>query len=552
MINDTMVKATPTGKGTVDDPVILNISIMNPSNFGTGPFMVFAVIDNNIDNMTTFYEGPYSLEAASKMYIERSIVFSDRGDYLIIVEVDISDQVVEYNETNNAASTIFSVKPRTVLNWSVDPSEGTVTIAEGASAIFSASAEREGKVLTGEWYLDGSNVGTGGTFDFDASYVGENSSEGSPFTIVYALDGGQTFGDEQDNATWILEITDVDRPPVVESLSPAQGNLTISEGSYAVFRVLGSDPDGDALSYNWSLDGMNIADGPEYNFTSDFLGGRSSVGSPYNISLTLNSRSSSIERYWNVHVLDVDRPFTLLTSPEGTNLTMLSGGNITFVANYSDPDGDEPHVSWAFLGGMTNASYTLTLFADELGLTSNVTFPVTLTVSSGIFSANRTWSVQFILVPIVDPPEKIPPKNVTIISPPPGYIFRTGSIVTLQGAHDDLRKVNFTWTLNAGTYYGQTVNVSGLLPGNYTATLNASVVYPAPAWTERTVRFSVVDQEIEVPPTDDDDRLEIWVLLVIAFVLAVSISLSLFLAAKWLRPKASAATPTEDAGYWEE
>jgi hypothetical protein len=538
MINDTMVKATPSGNGTIDDPVILNISIMNPSNFGAGPFMVQAMIDDGIDDITVLELGTYSLEAASIMYIQSSFDPAGPGQYSVGIWVDPIDQVAEYNESNNAASTVFSVKPRYELMWDTAPIGRNITIEEGMNVTFHASAQREGSLMTGKWYLGDALVGTGGSFRFDARYIGPNSSVGSPFDVRYVLDPGQSFADEVSEVGWSLKVMNVDRAPMITEVTPAQGTVSVMEGSLKDFTATAMDPDGDPLELTWTLDGAVCGTGNDLTFVAEFIGANSSSGSPYNLSLSVSSGDFTLYRFWNIDVVNIDRGFILTTHPDDMNITLRSGENATLWANVSDPDGDEPIVRWSFLDRMVNATYALTLVADDLGLSENTTFFVTVSVGSGEFSANRTWMVRFIYIPEIPPPEKIPPRNVTIVSPLSGYMYKTGDIIVLRANHTETRKTAFTWTLAGKTYTGQTVEVTGLLPGNYNATLNASVAYPAPAWIIRTVKFNVADQEVHNPQDEEGDNTLVYILAAIAVILLMFVLISLYLMMRWRKDQA--------------
>jgi uncharacterized repeat protein (TIGR02543 family) len=87
-------------------------------------------------------------------------------------------------------------------------------------------------------------------------------------------------------------------PPVIDSYSPTV-DPTISEGESQEFNVIYHDPEGDALTVQWYLNGTPTVNTDSYLFTA----GTGSVGT-YNVNVTITdeARGVSTFRLWNLTV----------------------------------------------------------------------------------------------------------------------------------------------------------------------------------------------------------------------------------------------------------
>jgi len=85
-------------------------------------------------------------------------------------------------------------------------------------------------------------------------------------TIYYALNnsGNYTLGEPK---TYHITIFIYNRPPGIESYRPTDLNIAIYVNDSVEFFVKCSDPDNDALSYEWTLDGEVVATINNYTYT---------------------------------------------------------------------------------------------------------------------------------------------------------------------------------------------------------------------------------------------------------------------------------------------
>ena len=137
---------------------------------------------------------------------------------------------------------------------------GNASIFEGDRAFFRADCRAvpapSGPIFY-EWTLDGRTAaadnGLGNyTYQSDFSSAGQH---------VVGLSASADFRAGPLNATlrWNLTVVDVDRPPVITALFPNETSVNFRSGAGPLFRVVASDPDGDALSYAWFVDGERLA-----------------------------------------------------------------------------------------------------------------------------------------------------------------------------------------------------------------------------------------------------------------------------------------------------
>ncbi|MBL9141390.1 MAG: hypothetical protein JNK53_05935 [Phycisphaerae bacterium] len=145
-----------------------------------------------------------------------------------------------------------------------------------------------------------------------------------------------------------VRIAGADQPPVADagtSFSVNEGDFVMLDGSAS------SDPDGDALTYDWiqiagpgvALSGANTAT-PSFTAPTVAYGGET-----VSFQLTVTANGVSASAAVNVTVVNVNHePFAVA----GTNQTVAEGVLVTLdgTASY-DPDGDAITYSWVQVGG---------------------------------------------------------------------------------------------------------------------------------------------------------------------------------------------------------
>ena len=133
--------------------------------------------------------------------------------------------------------------------------------AEGENIVFNGSASTSlSNIISYEWDLDGD-----GSFN-DAT--GPNPS----FTYTRAFQGlvglKVTNADQLEHVSYApLEVTNVNNPPRITAFQPADRFLDLIPGIALSFGVTASDPEGDAVSVRWLVDGTPTATGSSFTYT---------------------------------------------------------------------------------------------------------------------------------------------------------------------------------------------------------------------------------------------------------------------------------------------
>ncbi len=114
-------------------------------------------------------------------------------------------------------------------------------------------------------------------------------------------------------------VTGGDRAPVVTAVDPASRKPTVTVGEPATtFAVTASDPDGDVLTYRWTLDGEAVAGGNGASLAYD--PSTADVGARV-LAVTVAGARKATSRSWVVSVLRADADLDGWTIPADCDVT---------------------------------------------------------------------------------------------------------------------------------------------------------------------------------------------------------------------------------------
>jgi hypothetical protein len=188
-----------------------------------------------------------------------------------------------------------------------------------------------------------------------------------------------------------LSVVPANRPPVIRGSSPADSSLTVPENSSRDFTVDSVDPDGDALTTNWSLDGIGSGAGPLFTYRPAF-----GAAGAHRLVVSVSDGRLGVLTSWNITVTHVNRPPSgvAITSPQDGAL-VKRGAKINFIGKGSDPDNDTLTFTWKdangrFLGSgqditlsnLTKGNHVITLEVSDGTATVTATALVTVSAPS--------------------------------------------------------------------------------------------------------------------------------------------------------------------------
>jgi len=274
------------------------------------------------------------------------------------------------------------------------------TISEGESQEFNVTYhDPDGDPVTVQWYLNGTPTVTTDSYTFVSNY-----DSAGIYNVTVVISDGLA----QASYEWSLTVLNVNRPPTIDSYTPAETNPEVNEGASLNFTHVSSDPDGDPLSYSWLLDGVEQTTTQNWTYSPSY-----EDAGTHNITLVVSDGELTDSQQWNVTVNDVNRPPIIDSYYPPTNPTVGEGESQLFNVTYSDPDGDPLTVQWLLNGTIVGSddNFTYTADYDSAGV-----YNVTVVVSDGFNQTSLEWTLTVLIAnraPVID--DYYPLSDLTIL-----------------------------------------------------------------------------------------------------------------------------------------
>jgi hypothetical protein len=306
------------------------------------------------------------------------------------------------------------------------------TVCQGAMANFSTTASGTG--LTYQWKLDGSNIAgaTNSSVTIDTTSVSVGGH-----TVDVVVSG--TCGSVTKSATLTVQEN-------TSATTPA--DKTVCQGAMANFSTTAS---GTGLTYQWKLDGSNIAGATNSSVTID----TTSVSvSGHTVDVVVSGTCGSVTKSATLIV----QANTATSDPPDQTVCQGATAAFSTIASGTGPF----HYAWTVDGspsGSDSASLSVPTGSLSVG---NHTVVVTTSGSCGSASQSATLTVQ----------------PTTATSDPPDQTVCQGTLATFSTTASGTGPFHYAWTLDGSPFNGDSSSINvptgSLSVGNHTVVVTTS------------------------------------------------------------------------------
>jgi hypothetical protein len=282
--------------------------------------------------------------------------------------------------------------------------------------------------VTIQWYLDGLLLD--GT-DVNNSIFFNYSSAGT-HTVSALTDNDM----KPYSVDWTITVLDMNRAPAISGSEPVSDVINIKEGGHQNFSVQAEDPDSDAMTYAWSVDGVlqPAARTAAFTYFADHLS-----NGTHKVMATVNDTTNgSATRTWTVKVEDVNQPPLITEYSPKDKMTIIETQTLDFNIVAVEPDNQTMTITW-FLDDTQVATGNPFVYRTDYKSAGNHT--VRVAVSDGTLTVTHDWQV------VVQNLNRLP---VAIIdSPLESAEFDVGQAVRLSANSsydpDQDDQITYTW-----------------------------------------------------------------------------------------------------------
>ena len=403
-----------------------------------------------------------SVQAGQHADIEGSVPMPEtEGEYVVDVEfkTDFGFRALTSDYVDLGTVTVDAFeRPR--IDDST-PSDGAVNVGPDDQETFSVSVSDPDSTPTVRWYVDGSRVGEGERFEFDAAQFGAGAH------TVRAVASDETDVTADADIQWTVDVADA---PEITGVSPSG---TVVLGEPVTFSV---DTESTGHQYRWAVGGRAFSgNGVEKTFSSP--GERATT-----VSVT-NDRGVTATRSF---VLPVERAPPSIPDLSVSPSSVTVGESVEFLASATDPADRETgfDYEWTVDGRTFSGSSVETSFSEA------DSYDVTLTVTNDYGSTTtRTRTVTVEAAPPEVTDTSVSPSSVTL-----------GERVTLSASARDpagrATGFDYEWTVGDRTFEGDSVETTFSEAGSYDVALTVTNDYGEATTSRRTVTVEAAPPEI--------------------------------------------------------
>lgn len=461
----TVTNTAPNINGITAAP-----STLQPGGTAT---VIVSAADAESDQLSYQWSSPMGWTIDDPMAAEITVTAPDMYDASAILEVTVSD--------DRGFEATASISLSTVLNNGPVISSVTASpqsVARGGELTLNVSAgDPNGDPLTYQW-----SAPQNWTLD-DPSIAQPTLTAPEQPGETATIDVTVTDSQGVDASGSIVVSTLPNSAPVISSLLPENSNL--SRGGTTDVSISAADPDGDMLTYSWTVGNAAwsyTGSGDTISLTApDTASSSTMVTATVTDSVGASTSSTVI-----VQTVPNQRPIVSSIYPK--NNPIPRGGSTDVVVNASDPNGDSLSYSWS-----TNdpANWSISGSGDTVSLSgpdsASASTLVTVTVSDDL-GASTSSTTQVSTV------DNQAPSITSLPNLPNKVDVGRGAAFSYQATASDPDDPisSLTWTLDTNPSTSATIDSNGLVSWTISSDL---------ANTNVTMEVSVTDGNDTVSQT---------------------------------------------------
>jgi hypothetical protein len=302
-------------------------------------------------------------------------------------------------------------RPPTIIE--TVPEDVTPEVVVGETIRFSVNiADPNDDELTCEFSVDDQLVATDTFFDF------EPATTGIKRVRAVVSDGEFTVDHE-----WLPTVVEsvANRAPKLLELVPADATPAVPIGETIRFSVRASDPDGDELTHQFTVNDSVVSNGTFYDHRAEEKGSAS-------VRVAVSDGELEAFHDWSLAVFDPadNRPPEIReVIPADAAPVMMVGGTIRFSVQATDPDGNALDFRFYVEDVLVSTNEYFDFTTTQPG-----SYRVRVVVSDGKDEVDHVWSVTV--------GDTIPPSEVHIVSVASGLLLRQIDVRWLAVGDDGL------------------------------------------------------------------------------------------------------------------
>ncbi len=434
----------------ITDPAVAD----GPFEVGTAVVVTTEATDDSVGTLTYQWDldgtpiagataATYPFDPTAAGFYDLQVTVTDTQS-----NAESADMVMEWIPQETGPSTV-----------STEPPAGAVEGVEGADLPLSLTYQdlnlgQSDEAVAVSWTLNGAAVTPSKvsgfqvdpttrrtTYTFSTDYEMAGTYAVSVLVTDSYLDAGLTT-----SATWSVTVANTNRPPKIETATPAGNAIALKELESVQFEISATDPDSDTLEYAWTFDDLPqplSAGALSFTYLSDL----SSAG-PHTVRAEVSDGTDEVNRTWSVTVDNLNQaPRIVSLSPEGA-VVLDEGSSQTFSVVAADADEDSLTYLWR-LNELDIESATTPTFVFTTAFTGPMSaggYTLEVIVKDGHVSTPTSWEIE---VRNVDRPPV-----VVWASPQEGSTFPLGSRVNFiagESKDPDGHALTYAWDFGDGS-----------------------------------------------------------------------------------------------------